>query len=350
MKKKLKWIMIIVVIYLIFSLARWLNIFNFKSNSIKELSEVETIERMDYNKFKIYDDRLILYNDTDGVIYLKNDEILPITAGIADKEIIFGENNIYVIDKVVNIVKILDLDGAEVNTLFLAKTLFKLKEENNKLLMHYKDPEGESIEIMNLEGVVENENKVDRGNILTIDLNEKASNYIISVLDTTKGDIVSTVSYYNMKNDKLWSLDIKNEIVMRVHTVGSENIICTDENIHLVNNRKIVWSKKIDDIDSLEVYNSKIYLLYNKTIEIVNLEGKTEYKLGLERDYEDMIYTNDTLILFGDRNILGIKNGEKILEQINDNKIVDMEYNKDNIIIVNIDNIKYYQLKNKKIK
>ena len=350
MKKRLKNILkislILLAIFIILNKLGIVDIDSF-SNRLKELKQVDEVINQDFDKIKYYNDRIILYNNEEGIIYA-NEDIIPIDAGLSDKKIVFGKDQIYIVDKEFNIIKALDLNGEEIDTYFLEKDIFKLEERYNKLLIHYKANNIETVEICDLKAEKIKEHSVEKWSILTFDINDKSSNYVLSILDFSNDQIKSILEYQNIKGENIWNITFPDEIVMKTHFMNNNILVITDENIHFIDNGKIIWSKKIDDINKIEVKDSLVYLLYNNTLEVVNMEGKTVYKLGLKRDYDRMIFFKDNLILFGERNILGIKDGEKILEHINESKILDIAVNNESIAILNKDYVKTYQLKNLK--
>lgn len=316
---------------------------NLEADHIRDLRLVDSLKQEGFENFKLYDNLILLAGSDELKFYNKNKENFA-TIGIYDKDVVYGENQIYIVDAAHNNFKIIGLDGEEKETIFFErKQLYKISESNNSIVAHFKKSDFETIEILDKNAENLRTHSVEKTSILTYDVNYNS--YILSELNTNGDVFRSEVRSYSMDGQVNYELILEEEIVMKTILLPENRaIIQTDEKIYSLENGDIVWENKIDNIKKILYGEENIYLLYSKTLEVMDGEGNVVSKLGLEKNYEEILDYRDYIILYGERNILGLKENKKILEYLSETQIISLESTSNSLGIQTENQIDLYEI------
>lgn len=129
--------------------------------------------------------------------------------------------------------------------------------------------------------------------------------------------------------------------------IGNKAIIATEETIYLIEDGKIKWNKKIDNIKDVKLINQSIYVLYNNKFEILNLKGKTKEEIVLTSDLENIRFMEDNIVLFGKRNIIIPEKKKNILNFKTKEDILDLKYDNGKLLIHKMNKVEIYNIKEK---
>ncbi len=297
---------------------------NLESDHIRDLRLIDSFKIEDIDDFKLYDD-LILVRDKENLKYYNKNKENFANFPIASKDLVYGNKNIYIVDSQNNSFKSLGLDGQEREDIeFERRQLYKISEIGDRLVAHFKKGDFETIEILDKNANNLRNHSVEKTSILTYDLDKNS--YTLAELNTNGQVFTSEIRCYTMDGSLKNELILEEEIVMEVMQLDRDGLLVqTDENIYYLEAGEIIWENRIDSIEEILYSEDKIYLLYSKTLEVLDMDGNIVAKLGLEKNYKDIISYRDYIILYGERNILGLREDKKILEYIYDNPIISMD-------------------------
>ena len=316
---------------------------NLESDHIRDLRLIDSLEIEAFDSFKLYDD-LTLVSDEEEIKYYNKDKENFASIGRAKMDLVYGDKEIYIVDRESNSFKTIGLDGQERNSInFDRSQLYRISEVNNLLIAHFKKGDFETIEILDKNGKNLRNHSVEKTSILTYDLDR--TSYILAELNTNGQVFTSEVRSYDMDGNLNYELILEEEIVMETILQARDGLLVqTDESIYYLENGEIIWSNRIDSIEKILYTEDRIYLLYSKTLELLDMEGNIVAKLGLEKNYKDIIAYRDYIILYGERNILGLRGDKKILEYIYDDHIISMDATSNHIGVQLEDSIDLYEI------
>lgn len=316
---------------------------NLESNHIRDLRLLDSLEIESFEDFKLYGD-LILVRDKEELKYYNKDQENFASLAINDRDLVYGASDIYLVNPSANSFKSLNLDGQEKEEIYFErKQLYKMDEVNNLLVAHFKKGDFETIEIIDKNGETLRGHSVEKTSILTYDLD--GSSYVIAELNTNGQVFTSEIRSYTMDGELNHELILEEEIVMETILLSRDDLLVqTDEAIYYLEAGELIWEKRIDNIEEILYTEDEIYLLYSKTLEVLDMDGNIVAKLGLEKNYKDIIAYRDYIILYGDRNILGLRENKKILEYLYDSHIVSMDATSKYIGVQLEDSIDLYEI------
>lgn len=285
---------------------------------INNISNKEIVLELD----KEYsEDNLIYFNDSilkwdkGTLAYLDEEGNIKFYKeyGFDEPEMLLGEKYIYVFDKSLGDIYIMDAKGDTISSFNLNKRIFNIKEYGDNILVHYKG-EDEGVEIIDMDGKQVLPSMKDK-NILTYALNNSNKSYGYSSINQDKSAIKSKFNLYNSKGDLEYSIDIKDKPIVYSEFMSNDVLIMTDSDLNYISKGEIKWSREFPLIKDLIIYNNRIYLLYGDNLEIIDHNGETDKKITFGLEYEKIFVIDKTYIcLYGNKDILILQNGEEIIK------------------------------------
>lgn len=356
-KSSLKGFKIFIIIFIILSMfllkeenqSKLIKIFDSIGGKEKVLKLVESFKNEgDIESINIYNDRIVKYNNnkisfmkTDGTIILEKE------FNFEDPFAYYGDKYIYIMDKSTGDIYSFDKNGETVDRLQLDKEIFNLKESHQNLIYHIKNPEVESIRILDKDRAVFGNYSYEDKNILTYASNINGTRSCISLLNLKDEILKSQIEIYGENKEKLGSLDIEGEIVIYLDFTSKDEIIAlSDSSLYFIEDSKVIWRKQFDLIKDIYIGKDKIYILYSNYLESIDFHGKTEYKIYFTEDYKKLLSLEQKFLLYGGDNLIIVERDKEILKH-NDN-IIGVFASKDQILIWGPEEIKIYELSNKK--
>lgn len=339
-------ILLIAVVILIIPASREkifssLNLFSQSEKELKLVNEFNIdkgLENIDISKEKIikWDDNKLSFLDFNGF------EVLAKEFKFNNPEVYFADETIYVMDKDSGKVQLLDKAGEKIKELDLKFPFLKLKEDGDKIYIYKKDGDTEIVDIINKEGELlkTHEEKIP---ILSVTMGNKDTQYLVSVLDMS-GALKSVVDIYSIDGNDIGNIEFEDELVIYSEFIGEKVLIATEKKIYLLEDAKVKWDKAIKDIKDVRVMGKDIYLLYDDKFEILNLKGRTKEDILLKEDLENIMVTEEGVLLIGKRNIVIPEKDKNILEFKSEEDIIDVKYDEGNLLIQKNGNIEIYKM------
>lgn len=247
----------------------------------------------------------------------------------------FGKDNIYVCEKTTGDIYILNSQGETLKKVELNTEIINLKEENNNTLVHIKniDTDLESIKILDKNGDIVDEILAEGGNILTYSINEDT--YAISTLELDEEKLKTKVETFKISGELLYTSFFNDEIVLFSSFIDRDKLLTMSDNtLYLIDRENKLWEKKLQLVKDICIDKNKINILYGNTLETLSLNGETEKKYSFTEEYNNIIAYDKHLVLYGDENIIGLKNGKEIFKYSSDEIILDVLESKQNLIVI----------------
>lgn len=355
-KKGLKGFKIFILILLVFSLLflnkntrnKIMALFNSFMNSEKTLKLKYTIKDIsDVESVSFYDGNVIKWN-TNRVSFLNPDGsiILEKEFNFFNPSIYYGDKYIYVFDRETGDIYAFDSKGNTVKRYQLNKEIYNIKESSENLIVHIKSSDGEVVEVLDKDKVLIGNYIYEGKNILTYNANDEGTRNLVAILDLNEEALKSQVDIYGINNERINTLDFKEEIVIYLDfTHNGDIIVLTDKNLYFISNGKVMWKKQFDLIKDIYLEKDKINVLYSTYLEIIDFSGRTEKKLNLIEEYNKMVPFGDYLLLYGNSNMLFIKEGKEVLKSTeNINKVFA---SKNEVLVLSDEDIKIYEFTNR---
>ena len=315
-------VLILAIIILVFlqekNQEKFNNLFNgITSKDLELILENEYLgNNLGYYKGSLiqFEDSILKYLDSEGQdVWIKD-------FGFVDPMIYYGDRAIYIVDKAAGDIYALDNKGNTLSKHQLFKAIFNLKESKEGIIVHLKEQGEESLVMMDKDGNELGEH-VAGGNILTYDLNNDNSSYVYSSL-SLDNQLTSKVMINDMDNDNKYSLELKDEIVVFTQFVKNQLLIITDNDVKIVQNGEVKWTKEYPLIKDVFVKNNEIYLLYGDNLEVLDLNGESKLKIILGLEYNNIRPIGNFLALYGNQNLMFLDGETDVIRYLADSNIV----------------------------
>ena len=287
-----------------------------------------------------FDETLIKWEDN-NLTFLNNDGSAKWIKefDFIEPEIVYSDKIIYVLDKSLGDIYLLDSNGDTISKIQLKMPIFSIKESNNNLLIHIKDETTESLKI-----IYKGENNLDElikvnENILTYSLNSDSTKYVYSSLKLTNSDIVSKMAINSIEGKEEYSVEIHNEIIISTEFIKDKLMILTDSTLNIADNGEIKWSKEYPLIKDVFISNNEIYLLYGDNIEVIDLDGETKSKTTFGVEYKRIASVGDFIVLYGNSDLIVLQNANEVLRYKAEEDIIKIVGNNNQIILQYTDKI-----------
>lgn len=291
----------------------------------EDLDLVDTIE--DGYDYRFINGEIIKYND-DGIVSLDdfNEIIVQKNFEFSVPVIELGEEYIYYADGETGDIYILNNKLETINQLNLDMKIFNIEETHKYIMIHSKE-EIETLYSINTEGSIIYKNSPNES-ILNYDMG--ANTYAFSTLQIGD-DIISTLHLYNFEGQLVDTMDFEDEVIFKISYSGDNIILLTDKSLYIID-REILWNKEYSLIKNILIEDGNIYLLYSNYLETLSLSGESLNSLKLDQDYDMIVSMEDGLILYGETDILIMRDDEDYKLSIDD-KIKNVSGNGNHLIV-----------------
>lgn len=248
--------------------------------------------------------------------------------------LLFGEKNIYGYDKEKGEIHFLNSKGEIIKEVDLETNIKNIVEDSGKIIAHIENSEGEGIVILNKEGDIVEKNIVEASNILTYSSCKDDNRYALSILDLTEGKISSQVKAFEYGGKILFDSFVLNEIIVYSKFIEADKLlIMSDEGIYCLDDGEISWAKKFKGIKDIHVGEEKINILYGDRLEDMSFDGKTLGSRSFSERYNKVISYKKGLILYGNEDIMGLKEDKEIFKYKGEGEILKVDEGRGALII-----------------
>jgi len=314
------------------------------TEKINVLKMTDSIENIEGTKFGIYKD--YLYKWQNGKIFLRSLTEEGVSYNMAlnmDNPIIVpGNKYIFLGNPEDGIIYFLDSKAEMLERIPLNSPLFSMKEENDNLVYHTKDGENESLGIIDSSFNNVMKYSYEGENILTYDYFPSKGKVAIGILNVDEKSIGTRLDLYSNLNNKE-SLYFDGELVLDLKYLNMGNLlVLTDSNLYYISENEIAWKRDFPLIKNMAVEANNIYILNGNHLTVLDNKGETKEDFTFTDQYKDLKISElglfkDEIILYNDKGLIILKNGEIFLEHKQEISQLDVS----NGIIFLLDGDKY---------
>lgn len=346
-KNRLLWIILIFIILIMLvsnkTVKKKVHDLFYRNDKSLQLIDNININWPQPGKIRVYKDRVIRYSakeisqyDIEGTEGWKK--------AIEDNNTIayLGENTIYITSTVTGNVTAFDLNGNQLWEYSAKQPIRRISERNGYLVLFTQAGKStEQINILDDKGKLQANATTDKGKILSCSVSPDRKEFSLVTLDVTDGSISSNLMYFKMNGQEIWRKNYKDQIIYDVLFLDNNNMIavCDSKILSLSVKNELLWSRTIEDgLKDIKVdTNSKtIYVLCgqaNPNLEIILGNGRTENKIELDNNYDNIYINKKYILLRGKKTIAGVNSNRINLKYNCTEEIKGIGVYNDNILI-----------------
>lgn len=320
--------------------------YNVENIKITNLSTLE--------EYSFFSDGVITYNNQKIIMLDYNNNKLWENIDKSFSNQVFITDN-YIFRNTSDKIRTIDKNNQEVVLTEIQGEILIVSRENNKTYMINKSDSGQNLlYILDDSNELLVDNKIFNNLITSTSISDKSEGYSIITLKLEGGSISNTV-YFNLLDDvELWSVTIKDEILIKTQISNNNVIVIGTKNLYYYNtNGKLMWKNGIyNKISDYKVSkdNQRIYILYDKgtSTELIayNFEGKIE-EINEAPEYLEKFKVVDDKIYAYNENSIYLLHGNKAdkIYDDSDNSIRDFIVKGNDIRILSKDKLVWGQVK-----
>ena len=260
--------------------------------------------------------------------------------GFVEPTILFGKDNLYILDNIFR----LDSNGDTTLRLQLNKPIFNMKESNKNIIIHSREGNAESLEFINSNGKKLN-SLITEERILTYSMQEDRANYVYSTISVKGSGVISKLYFNTFENKNKYSVEFLNEIIIYSEFYNNGILVITDSGVYNIDSGNIKWSVDYPLIKDFQIFNDKIYILSDKYLEILDLNGKNLNKVSCEVLYNKISTMDKYIILYGSKNLVILQEGKEVLKYTTEGVVKKITGDNSKIYISYEDKLEVYGFK-----
>ncbi|MFA5524991.1 MAG: DUF5711 family protein [Tissierellales bacterium] len=361
--KKLIWVIIMLLIIGVMFFGKRLseNVQNLFKQTEKSLELVQTINipLADNRNMRSYEGTIVNFkNKTIASYNFSGDKLWSQDIDFEDPFIHLGENEIFAGDKESGQITAFNLQGEKKWTYEARQSIEKFAEKNGLLIIYTKAGEQiDQINVIDEKGKLLANTIIDKGRLLSSGIALDKKRFTLVTLDFSGSDLTSSILLYTKEGELLWKKDFQDLIILSADFIDNDNILAVSDRkiISLNMKNELLWSRDIKGRlkdTKLDQIRKEIYLLYedeNDYVEVLEKNGKTKNRLELNSYYSN-IYTNKkNIYLTGENRIIGIHGDEVFLKHTCENEIKGLEFQKDDFLLLTKENLFISKLSKNKV-
>lgn len=360
--KKLIWIILTIIIIALLFFSKSLkdkvqDLFKQTEKSL-ELIQNTNIPWLNNGETKDYDGVIINSDNKTITSYnLLGNKIWSKTMDFNTPLTYFGENTIYTGDTDKGQIVALNTQGEKLWVYEAKQSIDKFVEKNGLLIIYTKAGEQiDQINIIDEKGSLFANTIIDKGRLLSSNISSDKKKFILVTIDFSDKELQTSILLYTIEGELLWEKDFKDRIIFDVAFVDNNTILAVSDNkiMSLNTKNEMLWSKELEgrlkDI-KVDTKQKEIFLLYGEDkdyIEILESNGKTKNKLALDNYYSKIYTSKRNVFLTGDDRLIGVNEDKVFLNYRCEDKIEDLVFAKDNILVFTKENLLIGKISNKK--
>lgn len=349
MKRLILFFIVIIIVVSIFILTKGGDfIIGLQENKKYKIEDIENVNINSLEDIRFFDKGILTFNNQKIIYYDFNGKVLW-----ENKNNVFT-NEVYVTDKYIfrrldNSIEIINVNNKTLGMIEFTGEIVSVSRENDKTFFVSRIKDGQnSLYVLDENNEVVVKNKHFNNAITGVSLSDKSEGYALTALDFNNTTPTNIILFNLLDDVELWSVEIKNEVILEVSIVNNNVILIGTENIYYYNNNgKLMWKNSVyNKIVSFEIdkIKKRIYILYEQEekLEMIsyNFEGKVMelYSISENIDTIKLIdskifgYDNNKVYLFHDSKI------DKLYENM-DGSIINLKVDNNNIYIMLNDEI-----------
>lgn len=350
-------IVLILLITLIFPFKNKLQrLVGFKEKELKSIAKLDLNwkEEMDTKSYEdiilVVDKSKITAHNYDGK-KVWNKDIKE------DDEVHLGESSIFINNTKSMMITKYNLEGEELWTYNINHPAYTMTEIKSHLFVYSKvDESTRSIIVLDKDGKLIIDKEKSKEEILSANIDKDKRSFIITSMDTSSPELKSKITYLNHDGEIIWTEEIQDKMIYNTLFLDNNMLLIGDrEIIYIDKEGKTLWEKDIKyNLKDIKIIGGKeIYILYGEEdsyLEVLNIDGKIEYKKNFRKAYENIEEFNKHVLLLGKSGITGLNNKKISMREDFKGDIKQVKKTEDQILVASDKKIEIFKIINKEEK
>lgn len=329
----------------------------FKEKNLEKIATIDLKWEKDM-KAKGYKDNVIVIDKGNVTSYGYDSKKLWNKKLIKEDEAYLGESGLFINNNKKMIVTKVGIDGTEQWSYKTEHPAYTMTEIDEHLFVYSKvDEKNRNVSIIDKEGKIILNKEKSKEEILSSNISPDKKRFIITSIDNSSKDLKSKLTYLKRNGEIIWTEEVKDRIIYNVLflnegkmiLVSDKEIICKDQE------GETLWQKDIKyNLKDIEVVNgNEIYILYgisDSFLEVLNLEGKIDYKKTFKKEYNDIDQLDKHILFMGKDGILGLNNKQISMKDDFKKDVKQVEKSDDEILTFTNNKLEIFKIVDKKAK
>ncbi len=321
-------------------------IFHVKDNISKDKT-LETVQTIPMNfkdeKANFYDGITIKLDNKKLTAYnLEGSKEWERNINIDEELVFLGDKFVYLFEKNTGYLYFIKSNGEIAKKIKTQSSIFNIVEKGNDLVLLFKEPEIESINIINEDGELLGETSIKEDHIFSVAINNEKTKYAFSTFSIKDGKMSNHLYIEEMDGKEVNDMDLGENLILYIQFIDNDNILAlTDKEIISIEKGETIWAKDFEagkDV-FLDKTSGEIYLLYDNKIEIFSKTGESKKQINLDESYKKIIPFGKELLLYGDKDFMLLNGENKVSKYKSEEKVEDLIVKNPYILIFNSDKI-----------
>ena len=291
---------------------------SFKEKELKSIAKID-LDWEEGTLTKAYKDIVLVKNKEAIVAYGHDGKDLWSKKINEQEEVYLGETGFFINNKANESITHFDLEGIDTWSYEIKNPAYTLTEIKDYLFIYSKvDESTRGVTVLDKDGKLILDKEKSKEEILSANISKDKKKFVITSIDTSTPELKSKITYLKHDGETVWTEEVKDKVIYNILftdeknmlLIGDKEIICKDDQ------GKTLWEKEIKyNLKDIEIIDgNKIYVLYGSEdsyLEIINSEGKLDYKKTFKKQYNHIDQFDKDVLLMGQDGLIGIQD-EKI--------------------------------------
>lgn len=326
----------------------FLSIFNRDDISNVNIDKKKTIGLDKIKDAVCYDDCIVIHKDDKLLGYsFDGKELWEKDIVLKNYSLFFGDSNIYIYEKPTGYIQFINKSGEIFKEMNMEEEIKGLRKDYDSIIVYTEKEANEKVYIIDKETNIREVNDLELRNILTYSVSKDYASYGIGTLNLEDQAMDSRFTAFKYGKQVLYRKDFKGEMILYTKFLDTHRVvIMTDKNVYLLNDFEgnTLWKKSYELIKDIDVKDNKINILYGNSLETLAANGHIDSKYSFIDNYSKIVSFDKFIIVYGDKHIMAIKDGEELFKEEVKNKLIKIQPGKNRFIIIYEDKIDVYSI------
>lgn len=331
------------------------NIFGYGDLGLEKVASVEYKEPGNF-VHALEDGFIVCYKNRVAKYDVEGKEEWQINKTIKSPIIRNGENVFFLGDKDTGQILKIDTEGYNLQILNIQKPMKNfICNKKGEIVVHYKDDEGEGIQIIDGDGINTGSIRVGKKEILDMAISENKDMVAVSVMAISNDQLVSNIVLYSKEGKLLGGNEYEKQVITNLFFSEDNKLIHVGDKrlMAFEKEKKKIWDREFQDsIHSVDwndrdfvvmhFVNNKKSIMDTKNTDyilVVNKDNVDLNKISMNEDLLGIDTKGENIIAFNERTIYFMpKLGKKIIEKKINNDIQTIQMISENEFIVGLKN------------
>lgn len=275
-------------------------------------------------------------------------------------EVYLGETGIFVGNEANKSISKLDKEGNDIWSYKTDNPVYTMTEIDEYLFVYSKvDKNTRAVNVLDKDGKLilnkeKSKEEILSANILDDKKQANEKKFAITSIDTSLPELKSKITYLSSNGETIWTEDVDEKIIYNILFIDQEKmLLISDRDIICKDNEgKTLWEREIKyNLKDVKIVDSKeilvLYGLETSYLEVLNIDGKLDYKKTFKKEYNEIEEFNKGLLLMGKAGVVGLKNEKINMRNDMTLEVRQIQKIEDEILIFTEDKVDIYKIVDK---